>query len=134
MLCGGKPLGDPGSPGGSFYPATVVRDVPPDSRLVTEEIFGPVAPIMTFHTFEEAIESANATEYGLAGYVFTRSLRTALRASEDLDAGIVVVNRVAPSGVEFPQGGVKQSGIGLEGGPEGVEDFTVAKYVSIDPA
>jgi succinate-semialdehyde dehydrogenase/glutarate-semialdehyde dehydrogenase len=133
VLCGGKPLDGPGLSGGSYYPATVVRDVSPDSGLVTDEIFGPVAPIMTFHTFEEAIESANATEYGLAGYVFTGSLRTALRASEDLDAGIVVVNRAAPSGVEFPQGGIKQSGIGLEGGPEGVEDFTVPKYVSIDP-
>jgi succinate-semialdehyde dehydrogenase/glutarate-semialdehyde dehydrogenase len=90
-----------------------------------------VAPITGFRSFDEVISMANATEYGLAAYLFTQSLGSALRASEELQAGIVVVNQAAPSGVEFPQGGVKQSGLGLEGGPEGLEEFTVSKFVSM---
>jgi len=132
VICGGLPLARAGLPGGSFYPPTVIRGVLPGARLLTEETFGPVAPIQSFRDVAEAVAAANATEYGLAAYVFTGSLRTALRVGECIDAGIIVVNRAAPSGVEFPQGGVKQSGIGLEGGPEGLEEFTVSKYISID--
>lgn len=131
VVCGGMPLdvGDP--PNGSFYPPTVIRGVAPDALLLTEETFGPVAPIQTFRDTDEAVTAANATEYGLAAYVFTRDLSTALQVGDCLEAGIVVINRSAPSGVEFPQGGVKQSGTGLEGGPEGLEEFTVSKYISI---
>ncbi|HEX7662493.1 MAG TPA: NAD-dependent succinate-semialdehyde dehydrogenase [Pseudonocardiaceae bacterium] len=118
-------------PDGPYYPPTVLLDVDADSTLMTEEIFGPVAPVTGFHDFEQAIDLANDTEYGLAAYVFTASLRTAMRASEELETGIVIVNRAAPSGVEFPQGGVKQSGIGLEGGPEGLADFTTSKFVTL---
>ncbi|MQA14689.1 MAG: aldehyde dehydrogenase family protein [Pseudonocardiaceae bacterium] len=132
LVCGGLPLAREDLSGGSFYPPTVLRDVPPDTRLVTEETFGPVAPIEPISNIDEAVESANRTDYGLAVYVFTESLRKALRVSEDLETGIVVVNRAAPSGVHFPQGGVKQSGIGLEGGPEGLEEFTFSKYISIN--
>lgn len=131
LLCGGVPSHIDGLTDGAFYPPTLLIGVPDDSPLMTDEIFGPVAPVVPFRTLDEAIELANNTEFGLAAYVFTQSLHTAMRASEALEAGIVVVNRAAPSGVEFPQGGVKQSGIGLEGGPEGLEDFTVSKFVSL---
>jgi len=131
VVCGGPEATTDGFPEGPFYPPTVLLGVDPGSRLMTEEIFGPVAPIIPFRDFSQAIESANDTEYGLAAYVFTRSLKTAMRASDELQTGIVVVNRPAPSGVEFPQGGVKQSGIGLEGGPEGLEEFTTIKLVAL---
>lgn len=130
VVCGGRPVSVAGLPDAPFYPPTVLTGVPPGSSLLTDEIFGPVAPVVGFKTFDEAISLANATEYGLAAYVFTQKLGTAMRASEELESGIVVINRPAPSGVEFPQGGVKQSGIGLEGGPEGLEEFTVSKFVS----
>ncbi len=131
VVCGGRPVSVDGFPNAPFYTPTVLTGVSPGSQLLTDEIFGPVAPITQFQTFDEAISLANATEYGLAAYLFTQNLRTALRASEELESGIVVVNQAAPSGVEFPQGGVKQSGIGLEGGPEGLEDFTVSKFISL---
>lgn len=131
VLCGGAAAAGTSLPAGPFYPPTVLLDVDPAHRLMTEEIFGPVAPIVTFRDLGEAVELANDTEYGLATYVFTQSLGTAMRASQELETGIVVVNRSAPSGVEFPQGGVKQSGIGLEGGPEGLESFTTSKFVMI---
>ena len=131
IVCGGRPLDRPGLSEGSFYPPTVIQGVAPGARLLTEETFGPVAPIQTFRDINEAITAANATEYGLAAYAFTTSLNTALRVGEWLDAGIVAINRAAPSGVEFPQGGIKQSGVGLEGGPEGLEEFSVSKYLSI---
>jgi len=131
VVCGGLEATADGFPEGPFYPPTVLLGVDPGSRLMTEEIFGPVAPIIPFRDFSQAIGSANDTEYGLAAYVFTRSLKTAMRASEELQTGIVVVNRSAPSGVEFPQGGVKQSGIGLEGGAEGLEEFTTIKLVAL---
>ena len=131
IVCGGRTAKVDGFPDGPFYSPTVILGVAERSQLMTEEIFGPVAPITPFRDFDQAMEMANSTEYGLAAYVFTRSLQTAMRASEELEMGIVVVNRPAPSGVEFPQGGVKQSGIGLEGGPEGLEEFTVSKFVSL---
>lgn len=131
VVCGGTAAKVDGLPLGPFFPPTVILGVPDRSRLMTEEIFGPVAPITPFRDFDQVIEMANSTEYGLAAYVFTRSLKTAMHASEELESGIVVVNRPAPSGVEFPQGGVKQSGIGLEGGPEGLEDFTASKFVTL---
>lgn len=100
-----------------FCPPTILTGVAPDSSLLTEEIFGPVAPVIGFREFGAVIELASSTEYGLAAYLVTQNLRTALRASEELQAGTGVLNRAAPSGVEFPQGGVKQSGPGLESDP-----------------
>jgi succinate-semialdehyde dehydrogenase/glutarate-semialdehyde dehydrogenase len=130
VVCGGRPVSVPGLPDAPFYPPTVLTGVSPGSSLLTDEIFGPVAPVVGFTTFDEAISLANATEYGLAAYVFTQNLGTAMHASEELESGIVVINRPSPSGVEFPQGGVKHSGIGLEGGPEGLAEFMVSKFVS----
>lgn len=131
VVCGGPDATAFGWPEGPFYPPTVLLGVDLASKLMTEEIFGPVAPIVSFRDFSEVIEMANDTEYGLAAYVFTRNLRTAMRASEELETGIVVVNRAAPTGVEFPQGGVKQSGSGLEGGPEGLAEFTTSKFITL---
>ncbi|MGZ8715313.1 MAG: aldehyde dehydrogenase family protein, partial [Mycobacterium sp.] len=93
--------------------------------------FCPVAPVATFANFEDAIDQANATEYGLAGYVFTQNTRTAFLAAERLDVGMVGINDLAIAAAEIPFGGVKRSGFGREGGAEGIEWYTVTKYVKI---
>jgi len=115
---------------GWFYEPTVLVDVPPDAELLREEIFGPVAPVVTFSTEREAIEAANDTEYGLVAYVFTGDLARGLRISEQLEAGMVGLNRGLVSDPAAPFGGVKQSGIGREGGHEGVLDYLEAKYIA----
>jgi len=90
-----------------------------------------VAAVATFTDLDEAARLANGTEYGLAAYVYTEGLRSAMTLVERLEAGMVVVNQPAASGVHAPQGGIKQSGIGLEGGAAGVDEFTYLKYVSM---
>jgi succinate-semialdehyde dehydrogenase / glutarate-semialdehyde dehydrogenase len=120
----------PGGPG-NFYPATVLTDVPADARILKEEVFGPVAPIIGFDSEEEGIAAANDTEYGLAAYVFTRSLDRALRAAEGIQAGMVGVNRGVISDPAAPFGGVKESGIGREGGFEGIEEYLDTKYIAL---
>ena len=115
VLTGGGPVEGPGY----FYRPTVLTHVPDGSRVLSEEIFGPVAPIASFETEEEAIAKANATEYGLIGYVFTRDLNRALRVAEALDTGMVGLNQGVPSNAAAPFGGVKQSGFGREGAPRG---------------
>jgi succinate-semialdehyde dehydrogenase/glutarate-semialdehyde dehydrogenase len=99
--------------------------------VLREEIFGPVAPITTFTTEADAITAANDTEYGLVAYVFTRDLDRALRVVEGLDTGMVGLNQGMVSNPAAPFGGVKQSGIGREGGPEGIEAYLSTKYVAI---
>lgn len=120
----------PGGPG-NFYPATVLTDVPADARILREEVFGPVAPITGFDTEEEGINAANATEYGLAAYIYTQSLDRALRVAEAIDAGMVGVNRGVISDPAAPFGGVKQSGFGREGGIEGIEEYLDTKYIAL---
>lgn len=120
----------PGGPG-NFYPATVLTDVPPDARILKEEVFGPVAPIIGFDTEEEGIAAANDTEYGLAAYVYTKSLDRALRAADSISAGMVGVNRGVISDPAAPFGGVKESGIGREGGSEGIEEYLDTKYIAL---
>jgi len=115
---------------GYFYPATVLVDVPPEARMLDEEIFGPVAPILTFDTEEEAIALANRTEYGLVAYVYTRDLARGLRISERLESGMIALNRGLVSDPAAPFGGVKQSGIGREGGHHGLLEFLEAKYIA----
>jgi len=115
---------------GWFYEPTVLVDVPPDAELLREEIFGPVAPVVSFSTEQEAIEAANDTEYGLVAYVFTGDLARGLRVSERLEAGMVGLNRGLVSDPAAPFGGIKQSGIGREGGHEGVLDYLEAKYIA----
>lgn len=114
---------------GFFYPPTVVTGLSPESKLVTEEIFGPVAPVVTFTTEEEVLGYANASEMGLAGYVHTGSMERALRMAEKLEVGMLGINSGTISNAAAPFGGVKHSGIGREGGPEGIEEYLETIYV-----
>jgi succinate-semialdehyde dehydrogenase/glutarate-semialdehyde dehydrogenase len=116
---------------GYFFPPTVLSGVPRDARMRHEEIFGPVAPITTFETEEEAISAANDTEYGLAAYLFTRDLDRALRVTERLETGMVGLNQGVVSNPAAPFGGTKQSGLGREGGRIGIDEFLETKYVAV---
>jgi succinate-semialdehyde dehydrogenase / glutarate-semialdehyde dehydrogenase len=133
---GAKVLTGGTAPGGDgfFYPPTVLVGVPADSAINREEIFGPVAPVTTFETEDEAIERANDTEYGLASYVFTRDLARTIRVAEALDYGMVGINTGLVSNPAAPFGGVKHSGFGREGGREGIEEYLETRYVGIRPA
>src|SRR5262249_8449871 len=117
---------------GYFYDPTVLTDVPDDARLLSEEIFGPVAPIKSFDDEDAAIAAANDTEYGLVAYVFTSNLKRALRVSEKLETGMVGLNQGMVSNAAAPFGGIKHSGFGREGGPEGIEEYLETKYVAIN--
>jgi succinate-semialdehyde dehydrogenase/glutarate-semialdehyde dehydrogenase len=117
---------------GWFYPATVLDDVPADAEILTQEIFGPVAPIVRIGSAEEAIRLANDTEYGLVSYLYTGDLRRGLRVAEALEAGMVGLNKGIVSDPAAPFGGVKQSGIGREGGSEGMHEFMESKYIAAD--
>jgi len=130
VLTGADTVGDRGW----FYAPTVLADVPDDAELLHEEIFGPVAPVTTFATRDEAIAKANDTEYGLVAYAFTRDLDTALALSERLDTGMVGINQGVVSNPAAPFGGVKHSGFGREGGSEGIEEYLETRYVGIRPA
>ncbi|WP_299441822.1 NAD-dependent succinate-semialdehyde dehydrogenase [uncultured Phycicoccus sp.] len=116
---------------GHFYEPTVLADVPDDARCLTEEIFGPVAPVATFADEAEAVARANATEYGLVGYVYTRDNARVLRVAEALEFGMVGINTGIVSNPAAPFGGVKHSGFGREGGAEGIEEYLEVKYVGI---
>ncbi|MBL3700782.1 NAD-dependent succinate-semialdehyde dehydrogenase [Leucobacter luti] len=118
---------DPRFEHGYFFEPTVLVNVPPHSKILSDEPFAPVAPIVTFDSFEQAIEIANSTVFGLASYVWTTNLSTAFLASERIEAGMVGVNTMAVATAEAPFGGVKESGFGREGGSEGILDYTVAK-------
>jgi len=117
---------------GYFFPPTVLGNVPNDARVFREEIFGPVAPVGGFSSEEEAIARANDTEYGLVAYVFTRDIKRALRVCEGLETGMVGLNQGMVSNAGAPFGGVKQSGLGREGGHEGLEEFLETKYVAVN--
>jgi succinate-semialdehyde dehydrogenase / glutarate-semialdehyde dehydrogenase len=117
---------------GYFYPPTVLGGVPEDARVFREEIFGPVAPVGSFESEEDAIARANDTEYGLVAYVFTRDIKRAIRVCEGLETGMVGLNQGMVSNAGAPFGGVKHSGIGREGGREGLEEFLETKYVAVN--
>jgi succinate-semialdehyde dehydrogenase/glutarate-semialdehyde dehydrogenase len=117
---------------GYFYRPTVLDDVPQDATLLKEEIFGPVAPVASFGSEEEAIAAANDTEFGLVAYVFTRDLKRALRVCEGLETGMVGLNQGMVSNASAPFGGIKASGFGREGGREGIEEYLETKYVAIN--
>ena len=119
---------------GYFFEPTVLTDISSEARVLEEEIFGPVAPIATFSEEEEAIDAANRTEFGLVAYVFTRDLDRAFRVCERLESGMVGLNQGLVSNAGAPFGGVKQSGIGREGGNEGIEEYLETKYVAIKKA
>jgi succinate-semialdehyde dehydrogenase / glutarate-semialdehyde dehydrogenase len=116
---------------GWYYPPTVLSDVQPASAILREEIFGPVAPIVTFTDEAEAVRLANDTEFGLVAYLYTGDLARGLRVSEALEAGMVGLNRGLVSDPAAPFGGVKQSGIGREGGHEGMLDYLESKYIAV---
>lgn len=120
----------PGGPG-NFYPATVLTDVPANARILKEEVFGPVAPIVGFDTEEQGIAAANDTEYGLAAYIYTQSLDRALRVAESIKSGMVGINRGVISDPAAPFGGVKESGFGREGGFEGIDEYLDVKYIAL---
>lgn len=114
---------------GYYLAPTVLADVPQSARIMQDEPFAPVAPIASFASFDEAIALANATPYGLASYLFTRSLKTATLASEAIEAGMVGINELAIASAEMPFGGTKDSGMGREGGSLGIRDYLEAKYI-----
>ena len=126
LTTGGTRLERPGF----YYPPTVLVDVPPSAALLGEEIFGPVAPIVAFDGEDEAVALANTTEFGLVAYVYTGDLARGLRVSRRIEAGMIGLNRGVVSDPAAPFGGVKQSGIGREGGHEGVLDYTESKYIA----
>jgi succinate-semialdehyde dehydrogenase/glutarate-semialdehyde dehydrogenase len=116
---------------GYFFAPTVLTDVPPDSRVLNEEIFGPVAPVVSFASIEDGIRAANATEYGLVAYAYTTNIETALNVTEALEVGMVGLNQGLVSNPAAPFGGVKHSGFGREGGKEGIEEYLDTKYVAV---
>ncbi|MBF6217814.1 NAD-dependent succinate-semialdehyde dehydrogenase [Nocardia abscessus] len=127
VLTGGTAQAGPGT----FYPATVLADVPDDAELCHTEIFGPVAAIGVFDTEDEAVSRANDTPYGLVSYVFTENLRRGLRVCEALETGMVGLNQGVVSNPAAPFGGVKESGLGREGGLTGIDEFLETKYIGV---
>jgi len=123
--------GEPAAGEGYFYPPTVLTGIPEHARVRREEIFGPVAPVAAFDTEEEAIAAVNDTEYGLSNYVFTNDLNRAIRVSEALESGMVGINLGVVSNPAAPFGGVKESGLGREGGDIGIDEFLETKYIGI---
>ena len=126
LVCGGQPDAGPGY----FYPPTVLTGVGADADLLHTEIFGPVAPIVPFDDQAEVVRAANDTDWGLVGYIFTRDLDRALDVSECLEVGMVGLNTGLVSNPAAPFGGVKQSGLGREGGRVGIDEFLEYKYVA----
>lgn len=127
VVCGGARPDRPGY----FYAPTVLSDVPPAAKLMDEEIFGPVAPVIAFDTEEEAVRIANDTPWGLVGYLFTRDVDRAFRVGEALEVGMVGLNTGIVSNPAAPFGGVKASGLGREGGRAGIEEFLEVKYMAV---
>jgi succinate-semialdehyde dehydrogenase/glutarate-semialdehyde dehydrogenase len=117
---------------GFYYEPTVVADLPPDSPLLAEEVFGPVASITPFEPGDDVVARANAVEHGLVAYLYTRDLARAMRTAERLEAGMVAVNKGMVSDPAAPFGGVKESGLGREGGHEGLLAYTETKYIAVD--
>jgi len=134
LLHGGLAALPPELSRGSFYPPTVLAGITDDMRIAREEIFGPVISLLPFASDDEAVRRANNTEYGLAAYVYGRDIRRATRIARRLQAGIVGINDMRPLRAEVPFGGVKMSGVGREGGVEGLLEFMEARVFSVfDP-
>jgi succinate-semialdehyde dehydrogenase/glutarate-semialdehyde dehydrogenase len=126
IATGGKRRGNQGF----YYEPTVITDVPDDSKVMTQEPFGPLAPVVTFKTFDEVVERANSLPFGLAAYAFTSSSTTAAAIGDAIESGMVGVNSIAVSTPETPFGGVKESGHGSEGGIEGLGAYLSTKFIS----
>lgn len=131
IVYGGEYLEREDLDSGYYFSPTLLSDVDDNMLIADEETFGPIAPIFTFETEEEVIERANNTEYGLASYFYTKNLNRAIRVYKKFEYGMVGLNDPALTAVQPPFGGVKESGIGREGGPESLKDFTETKFISI---
>jgi succinate-semialdehyde dehydrogenase/glutarate-semialdehyde dehydrogenase len=131
VVTGGNRLTDDGLDAGMFYAPTLLADVTPEMVIYREETFGPIAPVIVFDTDDEAIAMANDTDYGLASYVYTQSLPRAFRAMEQLRFGMVGVNDINPTSAAAPFGGVKQSGLGVEGSRAGIDEYLDTKLVGL---
>ena len=127
VVAGAEPPDGPGY----YYPPTVLRDIPDDARLLKEEIFGPVAPVKRFPDEEQAVRWANDTEYGLVAYLYTRDLGRAMRVMEQLEYGMIGLNQGMVSNPAAPFGGIKHSGVGREGGYEGIQEYLETKYCAV---
>ena len=125
LVVGGKRIGD------RFYTPTVLAEVTPDMLCAREETFGPVAPVFRFRTEDEAVQMANATEFGLASYFYSRDVGRIFRVGEALEYGMVGINTGLISTAEVPFGGVKQSGLGREGSHHGMDDYVEIKYLCL---
>lgn len=132
LLCGGHPLSEGDMARGSFYAPTVLADVTPEMKIFREETFGPIAPFISFETEDEAVRMANDTEYGLAAYFYSTDLARTMRVAEALEYGMIGINESALGYVQAPFGGIKQSGMGREGGRHGVDDFLEYKYLNLN--
>lgn len=130
LLCGGSFLEEKAYSKGSFYPPTVLGDVTEDMIITSDETFGPVAPLIRFHSEAEVIEKANNIKYGLASYFYTNDASRVHRVSEKLEYGMVGINDASPFTVQAPFGGIKESGVGREGGSQGIEDYIDIKTIS----
>ncbi|GAA3708170.1 NAD-dependent succinate-semialdehyde dehydrogenase [Zhihengliuella alba] len=128
VVVGGRRVDGPGY----FFEPTLLTDVPRDARAVTEEVFGPIAPVVTFRSEDEAVALANATEYGLASYVFTENISRGLRIGDRIEFGLLGLNVGVISNAAAPFGGVKQSGMGREGGAEGLAEYTTTQYIGVE--
>jgi succinate-semialdehyde dehydrogenase/glutarate-semialdehyde dehydrogenase len=117
---------------GFFFQPTLLADVPDEANVLNDEIFGPIAPLQCFSTTDEAISKANGTPYGLISYIFTRDLAKGLHVAEQIESGMIGLNRGVVSDPAAPFGGVKQSGIGREGAHEGMLEFLEKKYIAVD--
>jgi succinate-semialdehyde dehydrogenase/glutarate-semialdehyde dehydrogenase len=131
LVCGGKSASGAQFSKGHWVEPTILTGITPQMKIFNEETFGPVAPVMPFRTDEEAVALANQSVYGLAAYAFTRDVGRVMRVSEGLEYGMVGINDPAPTGAHAPFGGVKESGVGREGGPYGIEEFCYVKFVSV---
>ncbi len=127
VLTGGKTPDGPGA----FYPATVL-EVDKQAEILNHEVFGPVAPVVVFDTDAEAIQLANSTDFGLISYVYSENLKRAIQISEAIESGMVAINRGLISDPAAPFGGVKQSGLGREGGFDGIHEFLETKYIGVE--
>jgi succinate-semialdehyde dehydrogenase/glutarate-semialdehyde dehydrogenase len=126
-LTGGRMPDGPGF----FYPPTVLAGVPEGAAILTTEIFGPVAPVTSFESVDEVLDRANAVDVGLAGYIQTRDMTLVRRCARDLEVGMLAVNTGPISNAAAPFGGIKHSGLGREGGPEGIEEYVDTLYLGL---
>ena len=131
LVCGGQRLTGEKFDAGTFYAPTILSDVTPEMVIYRDETFGPIAPVVIFDDDDEVIKMANDTIYGLAAYLYTKDLSRALRVSEALRFAIVGINDINPTSAAAPFGGMKQSGLGREGGQEGITEYLETKLIGI---